>query len=261
MSVEALDRGDRRAEVERLRQRVRALEQGPGEAPQRVVPLGAPALDDRLPGGGLAAHGLHEVRPARSEWDDGAALGFALVLLGRLAGLRAGPLLWATRRADLYAPALADYGVAAERLLLARSGGDTQTLWALEEGLRCPELAAVVGEVGELDPTAGRRLQLAAETGGRPCLLLQRRRLAAAAGPALTRWQVAARPSGAERGGPTGGGAPGNLVGNPAWRVELLRCRGGRPAVFEVEWNHATGDFALAAELRDPAPAALRRAG
>lgn len=266
------DYSGRRTQLQELRRQVRALEQGGLDMPRRTAPLRARALDERLPGGGLAAAGLHEVLPARTEWDDGAALGFALLLLGRLAGLRAGALLWATRRADLYAPALPAYGVAPERLLLARTGSDAETLWALEEGLRCPELAALVGEVGELDATAARRLQLAAETAQRPCLLLHRRQVAprrstAGATPALTRWQVASRPSaeeGAGRGTPGrrthGRGTPENLVGNPAWRVELLRCRGGRPAAFELEWDHATGDFAMAAELRDPAPAVLERA-
>ncbi|WP_162906617.1 ImuA family protein [Algihabitans albus] len=205
------------------------------------------ALDERLPGGGLATTGLHEILPARREWDEGAALGFALVLLGRLTARRDGAILWATRQADLYAPTLSDFGVAAERLLLTRTGGDGETLWALEEGLRCPDLAAVVGEVSELDATAARRLQLAAEMIQRPCLLLQRQRLAprraTAASPALTRWRVEAR-----AGDPS---LPKGLVGNPVWRVELLRCRGGQPAVFEVEWDHATSDFALAAELCD----------
>ncbi len=252
------DYPSRRTQMERLRRQVRALEQAAPAAGHRVARLGARALDERLPGGGLAATGLHEVLPARSEWDDGAALGFALLLLGRLTGLREGPLLWATRRADLYAPALPAYGVAPERLLLARCGSDEEVLWALEEGLRCAELAAVVGEVAELDATAARRLQLAAETVQRPCLLLHRRQVAARRGagpatPALTRWQVGALPSRAE--------AHRGLVGNPVWRVELLRCRGGRPAIFEVEWDHATGDFAVAAELRDSATAALERAG
>jgi protein ImuA len=253
---------DRTAQLDSLRRQVRALERGADTPPPRVARLGARALDERLPGGGLAAAGLHEVLPARTEWDDGAALGFALALLGRLAGLHPGPVLWATRRPDIYPPALTAFGLTPERLLLARTGSDEDTLWALEEGLRCPDLAAVCGEATEIDATAARRLQLAAETVGRPCLLLQRRqttpRRAAAANPALTRWRVESAPS---TRGPDTARAMRNLVGNPAWRVELLRCRGGRPAAFELEWDHATGDFAVAAELRDPAPAALDRAG
>lgn len=246
-----------RPHLEGLRRQVRLLERGESDEGHGVAPLGAAALDERLPGGGLATTGLHEILPARNEWDDGAASGFALALLGRLTAQREGTILWAARQADLYAPALAGFAVATDRLLLARTESDGGTLWALEEGLRCPDLAAVVGEVGDFDPTAARRLQLAAETIGRPCLLLQRQRLASrrasTASPALTRWRVEAQagnrrwPESLQR----------DLVGNPVWRVELLRCRGGRPAVFEVEWDHATSAFALAAELCDSASAAF----
>lgn len=256
---EGQERPSNRRRLEGLRRQVRLLERGDGDTGRGVAPLGAVALDERLPGGGLATTGLHEILPARSEWDDGAASGFTLALLGRLMVRREGPILWAARQADLYAPALAGFGVAAERLLLARTGKDGDTLWALEEGLRCPDLAAVVGEVGDFDPTAARRLQLAAETIGRPCLLLQRQRLAPrharAASPALTRWRIEARAGNRKQAGTEG--LPRNLVGNPVWRVELLRCRGGRPAIFEVEWDHATSDFALAAELCDSTPAAF----
>ena len=53
----------------------------------------------------------------------------------------------------------------------------------MEEGLRTPGIAAVVGETRAADPTAGRRLSLAAEKNGVPALLLRpsrRRRKASA---------------------------------------------------------------------------------
>jgi protein ImuA len=150
------------------------------------------------------------------------------------------------------------------RLLLVRARRDDQVLWALEEGLRAPAgvLSAVVGEVGEADGTALRRLQLAAERAGRPCFLLRRRLYAGRAAPprstsrstlgaALTHWRVGAVPS-SQRGvrrelatGSTG------LPGRPRWRVDLLRCRGAAPGTFTVEWDDAAGDFALAAPVRD----------
>jgi len=55
-------------------------------------------------------------------------------------------------------------------------------------------------------------------------------------------------------------------VGRPRWRVELLRCRGGEPACWEVEIADATGHLSLAATLADrPASSVamekLRRTG
>jgi protein ImuA len=221
-----------------------------------VLPLGAPALDAALPGGGLARAGVHEILPERTAWDDGAAAGFACAVLGRLMAAAAGPVLWIARRCDLYAPGLAAFGVDPDRLLIARAGDDAAVLWALEEALRCPALAGALGEVGRLDRTAARRLQLAAEAGGVFGLTLLRRRVAprgrsepSAAG---TRWRVGAR---------AGGGASDGGPGRARWRLELLRCRGRPPADFEVEWDDATGDFALAAALCDGAADDLRAAG
>ena len=186
--------------------------------------------------GGLPLPGLHEIAGARDEWDDGVAAGFCLALLGRLAAARPGPLLWVARRPDLYAPGIAALGLDPGRLILTCPGSDAEVLWAMEEGLRASALAAVAGEVAEPDDTAARRLQLAAEAGGRPCFLLRRRlyaaRRAVVAIPALTRWRVTALPSvedgpGAARAMPERW--PAGLPGRPRWRVELLRCRGAAP--------------------------------
>jgi len=240
--------------IAQLRDRIRVLECG-GRGALPVLPLGLPALDRHLPGGGLPLVGLHEIEGERAEWDDGVATGFALALLVRLMAARAGPLLWAAPRLDLYGPGLADLGFDPGRLIQARAGNDRDVLWCLEEGLRAGTLAAVVGEVSELDRTAGRRLQLAAEAGGGACFLLHRRFLARrrqdAPSAALTRWRVAPLASGIEA------GLGLALPGRARWQVELLRCRGAAPGRFALEWDGATGGFALAATLRDGPLAAL----
>ena len=227
-----------------LRARIRALE-GAGSGEGGVWPLEADALDTALPGGGLARAAVHEVVPARTGWDDGPAAGFTLALAGRALGHADGPVLWVARRLDLYPPGTAAFGVPPERLLCARAPDDAGVLWALEEALRCPDLAAVVGEVEQLSRTPVRRLQLAAEAGGGTGLLVQRRRIPptrAEPSAAVTRWRVGALP----RVSPASG---------PRWRVELARVRGGLPSEFEVIWDDATGRFALAAPLRDRAAA------
>ena len=265
--------------LDALRARVRRLEAG--EAGRRAVaPLGAAALDARLPGGGLPLAGLHEVAGERAEWDDGVALGFTLALLSRALAKRPGPVLWVAGRLDLHAPGLLAAGIDPGELVLARAGAEADRLWAMEEGLRAARgkaaaFAAVVGEVAALDRTAGRRLQLAAEAGGLPCFLLRRQLTAARRGDgpsaALTRWRVAPLPSeplaseplaseplssleGVER-TPSASAALraslARLPGRARWRVALLRCRGAAPADFLVEWNDATGDFGLVAPLRD----------
>ena len=244
-----------------LRAQVRAIERGAayGGTRRRAAPLGAAALDAHLPGGGLPLGGLHEIAGGRAEWDDGAATGFCAGLLARLLAAvserRGGnkPVLWISPWRDLYAPGLRAFGLDPGRLIQVRAGGGaagTEVLWAMEEGLRCAQLAAVVGEIDALERGPGRRLQLAAEAGGVTAFVLRRglRPARRAAGPsaAVTRWRVEAEPF---------AGGTGQSLGRPRWRVELLRCRGAAPGQWCLEWDDAAGGFAVAAALRDRPPA------
>jgi len=159
-------------------------------------------------------------------------------------------VLWCLPRPDLCGPGLAAHGLDPGRLVLVRASRDAEILWAMEEGLRAPGIAAVAGEVGALGAVASRRLQLAAERSGITAFLLRRWREGGQAAreralpnAAVTRWRIAALPSQSPR------GEPG--VGYPRWRIELLRCRGGAPACWEVEVADATGYVSLAAALAD----------
>jgi protein ImuA len=241
-----------------LRQRIRALEQG--RLCGHALPFELAAVDAALPSGGLALGALHEIMGAGADEEDGAvAAAFAAALLARLSRRHGGSVLWCLQSDDLHAPGLAAYGLPSERLIVARCRDDTDILWAMEEGLRSAALAAVLGEIGRLAPTAGRRLQLACEAGGVTGFVLRRWRKAGTASQraspsaAVTRWRVAAAPSRATS-------EPG--IGMPLWRVELVRCRGGAPAAWLMEESDATGHVALAAELADrPAAQGLARAG
>jgi protein ImuA len=208
----------------------------PGASAPRTCPLGLPALDSLL-GGGLPTGCLQEVIPA----DCGAAAaGFSAFLLGRLAAGNRG-LLWASLgEGDLYPPGLAPFGLDPARVILLSAPSAAELLWAMEEALRLPALAGVLGEVDRVDLTASRRLQLAASAGGGVgFLLLRADRPAAPVSAAALRWRVGALPGG-------------------AWKVELLRQRAGRPGAWVLEREDETDRFIVAAELGDgsPAPAA-----
>jgi protein ImuA len=209
------------------------------------------------------------------EEDGAVAAAFAAGILARLVQSSGAPILWCLGdpgMPDLYGPGLAAYGLPSERLLLARCRGDEDVLWAMEEGLRSVALAAVLGEVGALTPTAGRRLQLACEGSGATAFVLRRWRSGTAAARqrgvpsvAVTRWRIAAAPSrSADEPHLTPMG-----VGTPLWQVELLRCRGGLPHLWLMEEGDATGHVAVVAELADrsvgpsrqPGLVATRRAG
>ncbi len=201
---------------------------------------GVEAVDMALPGGGLAVGGVHEL------WD-GAASGFAAAAAQWVAGLLAdgtGPVLWCSRGLDLYGPGLAALGFDPERLIAVRTRQDADTLWALEEALRHGGLAAAVGEVGFLDLTASRRLQLAAERTGTPAFVLRRphymREQRVVPTAVETRWRVSPAPASALA-------VPG--LGAPHWRLELLKARNGRTGEWMIDWNHETLSFHLSSHL------------
>jgi protein ImuA len=227
-------------EIAALRHRLRVLE---GLGPQRRgggIGFGVPAIDEALPGGGLAAGCLHEITGSGS---DAAVDGFAAALLGRFTHGNA-PLLWCrvtgSRPGMPYAPALKHFGVASRRVVFVETRRVEDALWAMEEGLRTSGLAAVYGEGVALDLTTSRRLQLAAESSGKTALALLSSRRPPPITAAMTRWRVTALPSLACDGAP-----------RPRWHVELVRCRGGNPNRWTVEWNDAALHFDLATPLAD----------
>ena len=131
------------------------------------------------------------------------------------------------------------------RLIHVEAKTSQDALFALEEGLRCRDLAFVLGEVAgnpkALDFTASRRLSLAAEKHGVP-LWLVRLDAEADLSSARMRWKVAAAPSPAGRWNTA---APEVS----AWQAALFRARRHAPG----EWTLCDDDGRLRAE-RPPAP-------
>lgn len=233
-------------EITRLRERIRVLEQGAGGTGSGFVEtmkLDLPALDAVLPGGGLRLGALHEIGTAATVHlpHDGAALGFTLWLLGRLARRSGGPVLWCRRQGGAFAgqpygPGLLPF-LDPGRVLLAEAARAEDVLWAMEEGARCRALAGVLGEVRGMDLTASRRLMLAAEATGVTVLAL--RLAAGGSSAAMTRWRVEAASSRS---------TPGlNDVGRPRWRVALQRARGvlSETINWTMEWSDETGDLVV----------------
>lgn len=228
------------ARLAALREQVRAIESAGFAAGGIVLPFGLAQVDDRLAGGGLARAALHEAAPATAEMGDEAA---ATLFLAALAARAGGDVLWALARRDLFAPGLAQAGLAPERVLYADCRDEAETLAVMEEGLRHGGLGAVVGEAGRVAMAAARRLQLAAEEGKTLGLLLRRWRRRDAdplviPSPALTRWRIACAPS-----APLA--VPG--IGRARWRVELARQRGGAPHEWILEAPDAEARLALPA--------------
>lgn len=153
-------------------------------------------------------------------------------------------LLWVQDRASLrltgrpYRPGLPRE--LRHRLIHVVAEKAEDALFALEEGLRCRELACVIGEVSgnpkALDFTASRRLSLTAEKHGVP-LWLVRLDAARDLSSARLRWSVRAAPSARPRWNRQ---APST----PAWHAELFRARAHPPG----EWILRDDEARLVAE-------------
>lgn len=233
-----------------LRDRIARIERGGtlGGPPPRRIPLGIARIDQALPGGGLALGALHEAAGVGPDVEHGAAA--ALFIAGVLARMQ-GPVLWVTERADLFAPGIAGVGLHPDRVVFADAGKDV--LLAMEEGLRHPGLAAVVGEVlGRLTLVASRRLQLASEQTGILAFALRRSHsfddpALSAPTAAMTRWRIASLPSPPAL--PHAPATPG--LGRARWRLELTRCRGGEAGAWVVEACDAAGCLALVDDMAE----------
>ena len=243
-----------------LRAEIAALE-GRARSGREVIAFGDERLDSHLPGGGLALGHWHEFVGEGLELETAAA---SAAFVARLAAplAKCGEMVWVLRRDDLHAPGLAGLGFPADRLIQVCARDDAEALAVMEDALRTAGVAAVFGEVGEVDLTAGRRLQLACEQAAATGFVLRRRPFGGTAKTAVssaaTRWRLAPSPSEP---------APGEFgLGAPRWRVSLERCRGGRTGSWVLqarEEDDAAHPFRLVADLgdRDLAPPPLRLAG
>jgi len=176
---------------------------------------------------------------------DGGTTGFLLAQLER-----GKPLLWVQERmaileaGRIYPPGLGDFSIIHVEARNAQSA-----LWAMEEGLRCAALGAVIGELwGDpraLDFTATRRLAVAAEKNGVPAWLVRFGTTPNLSG-ARMRWRVASAPSLANMFDPRAPGAA-------AWDAELFRARGFAPGRWRVTHDRQEDHFHLVAAAGDRA--------
>lgn len=202
---------------------------------------------------GLADQPLHSEIFARAGSACGAGLALALARDAlRVAGQEVDPtaeaedrrqVLWVQdRRAVQLSGRPYHHGLPADlrdRLIHVEAAKPEDALFALEEGLRCRDLACVIGEIvgnpRALDFTASRRLSLAAEKHG-VALWLVRIEAEPDLSSARMRWRVEAAPSAPPRWNPQAPGAP-------AWRAELFRARSHAPGHWTL--SHEAGQLSV----------------
>lgn len=172
--------------------------------------------------------------------------GWAGFLLPQIDAAR--PLLWVQdRMAILEAGRVHPAGLGPIELIHVEARDGREALWAMEEGLRCPGIGAVIGELSgdpaSLDFTATRRLAVAAERSRVPCWLVRQSGTANLSG-ARMRWRVGSLPSLPNALDPKAPGAP-------AWDAELFRARGAAPGRWGVAYEK--GRFHMVAQPGDRA--------
>ena len=180
---------------------------------------------------------------------DGGWAGFLLAQVDP-----AKPVLWVQERmAILESGRVHPLGFRIPELIHVEARDARDALWAMEEGVRCSCLAAVIGEIwGDpktLDFVATRRLAVAAERSGTPCWLVRLGGNANLSG-ARMRWRIGSAPSLANS-------LDQRASGLPAWDAELFRARGEPPGQWmvasEADRFHlvaAPGDRALGEKRR-----------
>ncbi len=168
---------------------------------------------------------------------DGAPTGFALAHIGTSSK----PLLWIQdrmSRREAGRPFLAGFPVPLN-IIHVQAGNATDVLWTMEQGLGCPALGGVIGEVwgdpARLDFTATKRLALRAEAHGVPAWLI-RRAATASLSAARLRWRIASLPAAADPHDPR---APGQAM----WRADLFRARWQQPGQWVA--HHAGGELVM----------------
>jgi len=156
-----------------------------------TVATGFPALDHLLPAGGVRRGSLVEwLADDGAAGDAGGAITLACAVACRLAtsaaqapASQAATIVVVDRGQRFYPPAVipwlgAQADVAAgmghrPQLVVARPSRDDDEIWAIDQALRCPGVAAVLAWPGRVHSTAMRRWQLASRASGAVGLLVR----------------------------------------------------------------------------------------
>jgi protein ImuA len=212
--------------IDRLRKEILLLQgfQPPSAA---TVDMGLGPVMTAFPGSVFPTGAIHELVAAGPQ---GASVtgGFVAGLMASL--MRSGSAaLWISCKRRIFPPALKVFGIEPDHIIFIDLRNEQEVLWATEEALKCEGLAAVVGEIKELDFTASRRIQLAVEQSRVTGFILRHDPRYLNTTASVARWKIGSLPS------KPIGEMPG--LGFPRWNIELERIRNGHPGNWQLEWS------------------------
>ncbi len=171
--------------INQLKQQIRAIETENRSEQKDVVHHDCPALDRLLPQGGYP-------RGSLVQWITvgGQGASYLSLRVAAEACRDGGALVVVDPRQEFYPPAAAAMGISLEQMIVLQTTDWQDQLWATEQALRCPSVAAVWGWFDVIDDRWFRRLQLSAESSGCLGLLLQPLSAARAPSWAEVQWLV-----------------------------------------------------------------------
>ncbi|GIW78742.1 MAG: hypothetical protein KatS3mg105_0549 [Gemmatales bacterium] len=232
---------NRQQTIQDLAQKLRALERTFKQASgDQLLSTGIEAFDALLPAKGIPRGTLLEWLAA----GPGSGAGtLACSVASRILCQLDGACVVVDPAQSFYPPAAGRLADDLERMIVIHPSNERDTWWALEQALRCPAVAVVLGWPDRLLDHAYRRLQLAVETGGGIGLLLRSEEYRWQPSWADIRLRIEPLPS---------------LSQSRRLRVEVVQCRGRfSQQTVELEINDETGDVHLASALA-PATAPSR---
>jgi protein ImuA len=162
-----------------------------GGAPGATLASGYAALDAVLPGAGWPLDALSELlQPPgfHAEWR------LLLPALVQLQQAGPGALVLVGPPHVPFGPSLQAQGLAVQRLLWLQVSEPQARLWATEQALRCAGVLAVLAWLPQVRAEQLRRLQLAAQTHGKPLFALRPAQAQAESSPAVLRLLLAPSP-------------------------------------------------------------------
>jgi protein ImuA len=186
------------------------------------------SIDPSFPNGVFPLASIHEFL-TRSAEDIAATSGFISCLLSSLMN-KGGVSVWLGSSQVIFPAALKFFNVEPDKIIFINTKKPKELLWLVEETLKCEGLAAVVGEVAEVTFTESRRLQLAVEQSRVTGFLIRKNSRNINANACTARWKISSGPS------IITDNIPG--IGFPAWDIELLKIRNGKPGRWQMQWSY-----------------------
>lgn len=183
-------------------------------------------INDAFPNSNFPVGAMHEFVCADLETQT-AASGFIAAIISSLI-CDGGVALWISASRTIFPPALKSFGIDPARIIFIDLNNQKEVAWAVDEALKLKGLAAVVGDLQDINFTTSRRLQLSVEQSQVTGFLFNKKSTGSNA--CLTRWKISSLPSVLDD------DLPG--IGFPCWKVDLLKVRNGKPGSWDIAFTN-----------------------